>query len=365
MNEAQSPEPEVPLKRRYLFERILVSFVVWVWVIIILACSAAGLIAFLIYDHVLQPGHAGPEIEVTVPEGATGNDVAVLLEEKDLIEYDGFFRLAMKIDDSGEHIRHGVYQLPKGLSALELLRLLQEGPDAAMNPNQVRITIPEGLTIRQIAAMRPEPEDFIRAASDPDRIARLGVAVESLEGFLMPDTYFFDEEPAAGELADRMLAQFQSVYAELTAAIPGAEEGNMLSVVTMASLIEEEARSDNERPLVAAVLYNRLGRGMRLQMDSTLQYALNKYGQRILYEDREVASPYNTYKNAGLPPGPISNPGRASLRAALEPADEAYLYFVSNADGRTHTFSRTAREHERAVARYRREIAVQRRKLQE
>jgi len=111
------------------------------------------------------------------------------------------------------------------------------------------------------------------------------------------------------------------------------------------------------------VIYNRLEKNMPLEMDSTLQYILNKYGQRLLNVDKEVDSPYNTYQRRGLPPGPISNPGVESLRAALEPADETYLFFVSNADGETHTFSTTLREHNRAVAKYRKEIRAQRKAL--
>ncbi|MDX9975999.1 MAG: endolytic transglycosylase MltG, partial [FCB group bacterium] len=131
-------------------------------------------------------------------------------------------------------------------------------------------------------------------------------------------------------------------------------------IVTIASLVEEESRVDDERPLVAAVVYHRLKQNMALGFDSTLQFALNKYGERMLDADKAVDSPYNTYLNAGLPPGPICSPGIKSLRAALNPADVDYLYFVSNADGKTHTFSRTYAEHNRAVADFRKKIAPQR-----
>jgi UPF0755 protein len=146
----------------------------------------------------------------------------------------------------------------------------------------------------------------------------------------------------------------------LLTAIPGAERYDKLSIVTVASLIEEEAKISEERPLVAAVLYNRIEKGMPLQMDSTLQYALGKYGQRMLDSDKEIDSPYNTYRNKGLPPGPISSPGVDSLRAALAPAQRDYLYFVSNADGTSHTFSSTYEDHLKAVSQFRRDIAVQR-----
>jgi UPF0755 protein len=177
----------------------------------------------------------------------------------------------------------------------------------------------------------------------------------------MPDTYFFDAPPRPEDLVERMFRQFQKVYAQLLREVPGAQAFNLLEVVTVAALVEEEAKTPEERPLVASVIYNRLDEEMPLQLDATLQYALRKYGQRMLDADKQVESPYNSYKYAGLPPGPIANPGVDSLRAALNPAKSEYLYFVSNADGRTHTFSKTLAEHNRAVARFNAEMAVQRR----
>jgi UPF0755 protein len=179
----------------------------------------------------------------------------------------------------------------------------------------------------------------------------------------MPNTYYFDEPPLADELLRRMLDQFKADYASVAAEHPDVTD--VVRTVTIASLIEEEAKIDEERGLVSSVIHNRLEKGVALQMDSTLQYALNKYGQRLLNGDKEIDSPYNTYKYVGLPPGPITNPGVASLRAAIAPADSEFLYFVSNADGTTHTFSKTLREHEAAVAKFRREIRGQRRELRE
>jgi len=329
---------------------------------VLIVASAAG-VGYMLYDHVTSPGVKGPAVELAVPKGSTGRDVGKLLADAGLVEYEGFFRLALQLDKSGKHIQHGNYTLNQGLSASELLRQLQEGPSKPLDADRVKITIPEGLAIAQIAELRPDGEAYVRAASDPALISRLGIEGESLEGFLMPDTYFFDREPDAAALIERQVEHFESVYAALTKGLPGSEALDRTAVMTIASLVEEEARVEEERALIAAVLYNRLKLGMPLQMDSTLQYALGKYGQRMLNEDKEVDSPYNTYQNTGLPPGPISSPGAASIRAALAPAQVDYLYFVSNADGKTHTFSATLKDHEAAVARYRREIAVQRRAL--
>jgi UPF0755 protein len=280
------------------------------------------------------------------------------LVEEAPIQPDLFWRVALH-EAPSEPLKHGTYKIPKGLSPLQIVEILQEG--VAPPPKVVKVTIPEGLTIEQMARRFDEPEAFLRASSSPEVHEALGYDVTSLEGFLMPNTYHFEAPPPPAEVAARMARQFRRDYEALLEASPGARERDVVEVVTVASLIEEEARVAEERPLIAAVIYNRLDAGMPLQFDSTLQYALGKYGQRLLDADKEIDSPYNTYKNRGLPPGPISNPGPASLRAALAPADVDYLYFVSNADGRTHTFSATYREHQRAVRRFRREIREQRR----
>jgi UPF0755 protein len=348
------------------------KFRFWRWILslllygiaggIVLVAGAAG-VGYMLYDHVTSPGVKGPTVEFAVPKGSTGRDVGKLLANAGLVEYEGFFRLALQLDKSGKHIQHGNYELNQGLSALELLRQLQDGPARPLEADRVKVTIPEGLAIAQIAALRPDSEAYTAAASDPALLARLSIKATSLEGYLMPDTYFFDKEPDAMALVTRQVEHFESVYQGLLQEIPGSDAFDRNTVMTIASLVEEEARVSEERAQIAAVLYNRLELGMPLQMDSTLQYALGKYGQRMLNEDKEVDSPYNTYRNSGLPPGPISSPGAASIRAALAPAQVDYLYFVSNADGKTHTFSANLKDHEAAVARYRREIAVQRRDL--
>ncbi len=320
---------------------------------------------YLVHEHVTQPGVHGEPVAFSVPEGASGNDVARLLAEADLVERAILFRLAIRLDDSSGPIKHGTHLLPKGASPTELLAMLRENPPPQIDPDAIKITIPEGLTIAQIADAFEPPGAFLTAIATFDPAGQLDFDVPNLEGFLMPNTYYFAEEPPAEELITRMLEQFQAEYAKLLEEFPALADQNPTRVVTIASLVEEEARVDEERPIIAAVIYNRLAADRALQMDSTLQYALGKYGQRLLNEDKEVDSPYNTYKRRGLPPGPISNPGVASIRAAMAPADVDYLYFVSNADGKTHTFSSNIREHEQAVVKYRREIRQQRRELQQ
>ncbi|MBN2310045.1 MAG: endolytic transglycosylase MltG [Candidatus Hydrogenedentes bacterium] len=363
-NEADAGAP----RKRSCLKRIL-RVCLYLFAFLLLAGVAVALGGYLVYDHVTRPGVPGEPVRVLVPEGATGRDAGRILCEAGLIEREEFLRLAIHLDTRGGTIKHGLYDLPKGLSPTQLLHLLYDGPNAGFSPDELapelKVTVPEGLSLGQVAALFDDPEVFIEAASDPELMARLGIEADSLEGFLMPNTYYFDEKPSGRDVVERMVAQFEREYAALSAEIPGPPEQDLRRLVTVASLVEEEAVVDEERPLIAAVIYNRLERDMCLELDATLQYALGKYGQRMLNGDKEVDSPYNTYRHRGLPPGPICSPGVKSLRAAMAPAGEDYLFFVSNADGRTHTFSKTMSEHTAAVKRYRRAIAAQRRELRE
>lgn len=353
-----------PPKKRGCF-RILLRLALYAIVLLLLAGVAAVAGGFLLYDEVTRPGVAGPEVNFDVPSGATGSEVAELLTGAGLIEHPLLFRAALRLDTPPLPLKHGAYVLHRGMSPRDIVDLFQEGPNRKLRPNEIpdelKMTIPEGLRITQIAELFGAPEAFLEAVENPKILSLLPPDLVSAEGFLLPSTYYFDAPPAPLDVAERMAESFAKAYARLLTEYPDAVGRNPLEVVIVASLVEEEARVHEERPLVAAVIYNRLERNQTLDFDSTLQYALNKYGQRLLDEDKEVDSPYNTYRNAGLPPGPISNPGEASLRAAMNPADVGYLYFVSNADGQSHTFSATLEEHNRAVARYREEMREQRR----
>jgi UPF0755 protein len=329
--------------------------------VVFLSVGTVVFAAYLLYDHITQPRAAGDSDPFTVPQGATGNDVAILLAEDKLIEHEVFFRIAMRLDPSSESIKHGDFMLPKGVSPVQLLEILRSDTPIIVEAQNIKVTIPEGLTLQQIAEFRDDPDAFLVAVQSLDLFEQFGIAAGSAEGFLMPNTYFFSEEPSDEMLVFRMADQFNKDYAALLSRYPDHADTDKVLILTVASLVEEEARLDEERAIVAAVVYNRLEKNMPLEMDSTLQYILGKYGQRLLNEDKEADSPYNTYKNRGLPPGPISNPGTKSIEAAMNPADVDYIFFVSNADGESHTFSTTLREHNNAVAKYRREIRIQRR----
>ncbi len=355
---------EAPKKRGGCLKILFGVFVFGLSIAAIVAIvSAAG--AYIAYDNIYRTAKSGGEATIEIPSGSTGDDIAELLADAALVDQPVFFKVALRLEGEGRVIKAGTYTLPLGVSATQLLDVLFEGPIDTFDPSQVpperRVTVPEGLSIGQMANLLEGKEGFVEVARDPELIAELGVPADTLEGYLMPNTYFFKEVPTGEDIALRMIEQFKQEIAELEKDYPDLVARDLHRLLTVASLVEEEAAVAEERPLVAAVIYNRLELGMALELDCTLQYALQKYGQRMLNEDKEVSSPYNTYRNAGLPPGPISNPGAESIRAAIEPAEVDYLYFVSNADGKTHTFSSTLSEHNRAVQRYRREIAEQRR----
>jgi len=266
-------------------------------------------------------------------------------------------------------------------SLWHLRRPLQAGEyyfDSPMNSKEVfwkiaggrvfvhTVTIPEGWTMYDIAAELDRQgicsrEDFLAAARDPSAVSDFAPQAQSLEGFLFPSTYEFTRHTTCPQIAKRMVGDFRAVWERL---VPDSSakypEGlTLLQVITLASLVERETPQPEERPLVAGVFYNRLRRGSPLQCDPTVQYALQLDGRpekNVQSRDLRFQSPYNTYRVRGLPPGPIANPGEASLRAALAPAQTDYLYFVANDHG-GHFFSKTLAEHNRNVARYRRLLA--------
>lgn len=305
-------------------------------------------------------GHRPAAVFVDIPHGTSRWGVAGILSEDDVIRN----RLAFAL-----------------FSAWHFHRPLQAGEylfDRPMNSRQVFwkiargqifvhiVTVPEGWSMYDIAAetaaqgicSRP---DFLAAAHDTSLISDLAPHATSLEGFLFPSTYEFTRHTDCRQMAAAMVRQFRVVHATLDPQDDEKYPGGLTlqQVVTLASLVERETPNAAERPLVAGVFYNRLRRGLPLQCDPTVQYARELAGdpvKDVRPADLRIPSPYNTYQHRGLPPGPIANPGEASLQAVLAPAATDYLYFVANGQG-GHVFSRTLAEHNRNVARLRRLLA--------
>ena len=295
---------------------------------------------------------------VILPPGATFAAVTDSLAAHGVISNRRWFKLLARIRGVERSVQAGVYEFPAGTSPWEVLGMLARGKKAAL-----RFTVPEGLTIQEVAALAADrlgigEKEFIAAARDSVAASRLlGMAAPSFEGFLRPETYILPADINAGELVRIMAEGFRSAWRPEWDARLDSLNMSRLELVTFASIVEGEARADDERETIAGVYRNRLRIGMALQADPTVQYAISlKRGRRksrLFEKDYQFKSPYNTYLNPGLPPGPVNSPSRRSLEAALYPADVRYLYFVAGPDGR-HVFSRTYSEHLRAIRQIRR-----------
>jgi UPF0755 protein len=295
---------------------------------------------------------------VILPPGASFGAVTDSLASHGVVTNKRWFKLLARVRGVDRSVHAGVYEFPGGTSEWKVLGMLAHGKKAAL-----RFTVPEGLTILEVAALAAErlgiPEDsFITAARDgKTATALLGFPVPSFEGFLRPETYILPADVDADELVRVMAEGFKSAWQPAWDVRLDSLRMTRLALVTLASIVEGEARADDERETIAGVYRNRLRIGMALQADPTVQYAISlKRGRRksrLFEKDYQFKSPYNTYLNPGLPPGPVNSPSRRSLEAALYPAPVHYLYFVAGPDGR-HIFSRTYNEHLRAVRKVRR-----------
>jgi UPF0755 protein len=298
----------------------------------------------------LGPAGEGDPVVVRVPPGADAGQVAELLYRHGLIRSRLAFRVRARWRGLAGKLQAGEYRLRPAEGVDRLLDRLASGDVV-----RYRVTIPEGYTAVQIADLLHrlglvDRGAFLREVRNAPahRIPEMeGDDPSSLEGYLFPDTYEFPRGLPARAVVATMVARFRDATRDLWA-LPRPLGLSPHEVVTVASLVEREARHDGERARIAGVLYNRLRRGMPLQVDATVLYALGRHKDRVLYADLEVPSPYNTYRRPGLPPGPIASPGLRSLRAALQPEQHDFLYYVARPDG-THVFSRTLAEHERAV----------------
>ena len=308
----------------------------------------------------LQPASTAPRaVRVVIPSGATPRKIARQLQRDGLIRSELAFVWQALRDGKLDKLKSGGYQLSPHMSLSEMVdRLARGGQDL----NETAVTIPEGYTLRQVAGalaargVITDPGKFIRAATQgmPALDLPFRVSAKSLEGYLYPETYRFQPATDPGRAAETMVETFnRQFYAPNRQAIDAGPH-SLHELVIIASLVEREARVARDRPLIAGVIENRLKKGMRLEIDATVLYALGHHKDRVLYRDLDVDSPYNTYRNSGLPPGPIANPGRDALMAALHPKKSDYLFYVAAPDG-SHRFSRTLAEHNRNVARMRAE----------
>ena len=301
---------------------------------------------------VLPPTFREEEKQVLIPKGSTFHEVVNVLDEEGLLRSPTRFYLMARILGISERVKAGEYALRTSMIPPMILHKLVTGDVVKYG-----VTIPEGFAIRQVAVRLEEAgiingqEEFVQAAFSDDLASCLGIGGASVEGYLFPDTYLFSKGVTPDEVIKTMVGKFRRVYGP-DFALRAAEMGMTdHEIVTLASIIEKETGVPDERSLISAVFHNRLKRGIPLCSDPTVIYGIKDFDGNLRKRDLERRTPYNTYLIRGLPPGPIANPGRSSILAALYPAPVNYLYFVSRNDG-SHHFSATLREHNEAVWRY-------------
>jgi peptidoglycan lytic transglycosylase G len=300
-----------------------------------------------------------PPVQLVVPAGASADAIARQLHALGLASHPLTFRLLARWRGVGGRLKAGEYSLSGPLSLEGILGVLLRGDVVRRD-----LTVPEGRSLDEIAALVAgegvDATDFLAAARDPAPVRDLDPLASDLEGYLFPDTYDVPQSPEAPRaLVRRMTLRFREVVGP---ELPRIAERKLTvrQVVVLASIVELETAQPSERPRIAAVFLNRLEKGMPLQTDPSIIYALKKAGRwdgNIRKADFDIDSPYNTYRRAGLPPGPLGSPGREAILAVIDPAPTKELYFVSRNDG-THEFSETLDAHNRAVTRYQRRRAA-------
>lgn len=302
------------------------------------------------------PAPDAPLEQVTIPPGATLRAISDSLVAHQILEHPTWFRVLARLKQVDRCAQAGIYELRHGEKADVLLRILVEG-----RGKLVRFTVPEGEPLRSIAELAEiqldiSADSFLTATRDTMRLRAAGAEGSSYEGWLHPDTYLVPLTIVPEDLVDLMVRQSVALWTPEREERRDSLRMSRLEVLTLASIVEGEALLDDERPVIAGVYLNRLRLRMPLQADPTVQYgmelATGTRKPRLLTKDYKFKSPYNTYLNPGLPPGPINSPGTASLDAVLNPASVPYLFFVAGPN-RRHIFSRTYREHLTAIRRVR------------
>jgi len=316
-------------------------------ILIVVSIIVAGGLSFMTLILSVEINCANPDEMLTIPRGASINEIGDLLKDRTCIPHKSIFKTAIRMTWNDRNIKAGRYTL-KGISNVgELVRMVTN-PSA----ERVKITIFEGYTIVKIAELLEtrlniNSKHFIDLCYDHNFVQTMGISAPSLEGFLYPDTYIFHTSYAEEDIIQILTNQFKYIYEENLADQYDESQYSMLELTTLASIIQGEAIFSDEMPLVSSVFHNRLKRKMLLQADPTIQYIMPHRKKRLYQKDLSIDSPYNTYKYYGLPPGPINNPGIDALLAAIQPSTTNYLYFVADGQGR-HIFSRTNEEHNEA-----------------
>jgi UPF0755 protein len=315
--------------------------------------AAAAAILIICVGVVFMWPQPHQKVTVTIAPGSSSGEIASVLAGEGIVNNAFLFKLYISKQSAQDKLQAGDYDLETGMSFSGALAALLKGPTVKL----YKVTTPEGLTVEQtadtVAGNCPIKKDAFLAANEKTKY-EFGfldeIAGDSLEGYLFPKTYTVRQKTTAEELTKTMLRQFEEETAVLDMSLAEKRGLTLYQIVTIASIIEKEVKIPEERPLVAAVIYNRLDQGMYLQMCATVEYALPEHKESLSYQDLETESPYNTYKYPGLPPGPICSPGLAALEAALKPAPVDYLYYVLTGEDGSHSFTNNYEEFEKIKA---------------
>jgi len=313
-----------------------------------------GAFGWLAIAKLLSPFKPGStaHILVTVPRGVTPREIGEILTQKKVVRSPSAFLLAMRLAGGGGEIRADRYDLSPGMSPRQIVVAIESGAASASN----WVTIPEGFTARQVADRLGEkqladPAAFLTAVRKQGDMLRYSDGFtppdKNLEGYLFPDTYRFDVSTTVPAILNQMVGEFDTKVVKTHPKVKDWKK-----TIILASLIEREAEVDKDRPLIASVMFNRLKKGMPLDIDASIEYALPKHKPRLMFSDLKTPSPYNTYLHKGLPPTPICSPGLPSIEAVLHPAKTDYLYYVAGPGG-AHIFSKTLAEQDQVIARLR------------
>ncbi|MFD2116421.1 endolytic transglycosylase MltG [Paenibacillus yanchengensis] len=342
----------------------LINLSVSLTLLALMVLTAAGG-AFYLWNS-LQPTKKGEPVEFEVTKGMSANKVSDELESKGLIKNATIFSYYLQFKKEGSRFQAGHYSLTPGMDKSDIIAKLNAGD--TLKPKTIRFTIPEGFTVAQIANKLADEqlinkETFLqltntnRSWGDVEAVQNLPENANlknRLEGYLFPDTYEMKIGSNEEDIIARLLLEMDRKLSTLPDGWQDALDDlglNFHEMLIVASLVEREVVADEERPIVAGVILNRLAKPMRLEIDATIQYVLDEQKERLLLSDLEIESPYNTYRNDGLPPGPIASPSLASIEAVLYPEKTDYLFYVTKKDGtQTHYFAKTFEEHKKNIA---------------
>ncbi|HEX3704266.1 MAG TPA: endolytic transglycosylase MltG [Vicinamibacterales bacterium] len=322
---------------------------------LLIALGAVGAVGvFLARSRKPYRGYTGAEQFVDIPAGSGTSAIGARLMAAGVVRDMWTYKAALWISGRARGLKAGEYRFDQALTPAQVIDKIARG-----DVYYVSLTIPEGLTIADVAAIVEAhgfgpAASFVEAAKDVSLVRALDPTATDLEGYLFPETYMLSRHVSASTIVRLMVDRFDHVFGADLREAAAARGLSVRQVVTLASIVEKETARPDERPLIAAVYTTRLRIGMPLQCDPTVIFALqraHRYDGHIHKADLSFDSPYNTYRYPGLPPGPIAAPGKGSLDAAVHPADADFLYFVSRNDG-THAFARTLEEHNRNVQKY-------------